>query len=241
MPLSSAGQGGIHLIFRFGKNMDDVAADLFHFAVVVFGELLQHDRRAVSVGERRFDLSAGAAVGKFRLSAAVFRRDDETAAVGHGRTGERAFDLFRAALRPVFYDDVVSVGREGECFQIADLIAGPIDAGVLHAPPGAFPLPHPAARMPAAAAAAKRMERRDFFIGTSRFCMNCGVERKFYSSLYNKRRLLGTAPRRKEYGSVFRRFLKFLYKLKNTYAFMKGKKKDALKTAKKRDIRDFMV
>lgn len=63
----------------------------------------------------------------------------------------------------------------------------------------------------------------------------------FYSSLYNKRRLLGTAPRRKGKDSVFRCFLEFLYKAGNMCAFLKKKRKDALKTAEKRDVRDFMV
>ena len=133
-------QSGIDFIFRFLRNLDDLAPDGFHFLVVLWGEYFQCDGALVRIRERGIDGFGNRAVGERQLFATVFRCDDQTAAIGAAGAGEAARDFTAALLDFMVYGDGFVVIRcEGHCLQISYVVSGPVHARVLHAPP--CPLP----------------------------------------------------------------------------------------------------
>ena len=122
------------------RDLDDLASYGFHLLIVFRGECLQCDGTLVRIRERGINGSGDCAVGESQLLAAVFRRDDQTAAINAAGAGEAAW-YFTAALLDlmVYGDGLVVILGEGDGLKISYVIAGPVHAGVLHAPP--CPLP----------------------------------------------------------------------------------------------------
>lgn len=133
-------QSGIDFIFRFLRNLDDLAPYGFHLLIVFRRECFQCDGALVRIRERGIDGFGNGAVGESQLFAAVLRCDDQTAAIGASGAGEAARDFTAALLDFMVYGDGFVVIRcEGDGLKISYVVSGPVHTRVLHAPP--CPLP----------------------------------------------------------------------------------------------------
>ena len=134
------GQGGVDLIFRFLGNLYDFTPNLLHFIIVVLGESLEGDRRFIGIGQRGLNGFGHGIVGQGDFSAALVGGNHQTAAVYGACTGQGTIDFLAALLHFMLYrNGFIIIFCKGKGFQVPYMVAGPVHAGVLHAPPGALP------------------------------------------------------------------------------------------------------